>query len=329
MARPGKPWLNRGRWVAKINGRLTILGADESAARAQFARLTGKPLPLTVADVCARYLAWTGTRGGDLSPATAETYRIHTTAVVKALGTVPVSELRGIDVLDWLASRADFSTSTRASYGRQLRRVLRWACGVGLIDRDPLERCPMPTIQPRARAITDDDARAVLAAIKQREFHDLVSFLWLTGCRPGEAFQLRGADVDISGHVVHLELHKTIRKTGKPRCIPLCEPASQILSRLIGTTPAGLPLFRNRDGKPWTRGAVSVRFRLLARKHGTPYVTAYSFRSLWATQASLAGVPQTVAAACLGNSPRVLSRHYDQTAGRLDALTAAARKVRA
>jgi integrase len=187
----------------------------------------------------------------------------------------------------------------------------------------------MPTIQPRARAITDDDARAVLAAIKQREFHDLVSFLWLTGCRPSEAFQLRATDIDKAGNVVYLQLHKTVRKTGRPRCIPLCETASQILSRLISTTPPGLPLFRNRDGKPWTRGAVSVRFRLLARKHGTPYVTAYSFRSLWATQASLAGVPQTVAAACLGNSPRVLSRHYDQTAGRLDDLTAAARKVRA
>jgi integrase len=329
MARPGKPWLHRGRWVAKIGGVLVTLGTEEAAARAEFARRTGQRLPVTVADVCARYLAWIDSRGSDLSPVTHEIYHQHTRAAVAGMGSVLVSELRGIDVLDWLAGRKDFSTSTRAAYGRQLRRVLRWACGVGLIDRDPLDRCPLPTIQARKLAITDDDARAVLAAIKQQQFHDLISFLWLTGCRPSEAFQLRSTDIDKAGNVVYLQLHKTARKTGRPRCIPLCEAASQILSRLISTAPPGLPLFRNRDGRPWALSQVSCRLRYLAAHCGAPRVTAYSFRSLWATQASLAGVPQTVAAACLGNSPRVLSKHYDQTAGRLDALTAAARKVRA
>jgi integrase/recombinase XerC len=328
MPRPKAPWLraDRGVWVCRHAGRLVTLGRDEGAARARWRELTGAAAPLTVAELAARYLAWVDGRP-ELAVATRATYHQHTKAVVGWAGPLPVADLTGWAVLEWLGSHPEWSTSTRAGYSRQAKRLTRWAKRVGLLAVDPLADTPLPTVQERASTVTGDEARAVIAAVGNDRLRDLLRFLHATGCRPGEAFRLTAADCDLDSGVAVLARHKTSHRTRKPRIIPLAGEAGDVVRRLSERHPEGA-LFRNRYGNAWTRATLAHALWRLAR-NGGPKITAYQFRSCWATDAAAAGVPLAVAAECLGNSERVLARHYVKLHQRGAALTAAAARVRA
>jgi integrase len=319
---------DRGVYVSKIKGHLVTLGRTEPEAWAKFRQLTNTDAPLTFGEIAAQYLAWVASReqSGDLSPDTAATYRSHTARCLAFAGSRPACSLRGFEVLAWLQSHPEWSASTRAGYGRQLRRMTRWAASVGLIDRDPLAGCPLPTVQRRERAATAEDVRAVMAAIRCPRVRATVEFLWLTGCRCGEACRLTAADVDIDAGQVVLAKHKTARKTGRPRVIPLSPAAVALLRPLMGE--AG-PLLRNHWHRPWQPRQLALHLRRASLRAGVPIVTPHMLRSLWATDAVEAGVPLPIVAGCLGHSVAVLSRHYDRSGERVAALTDAARKVRA
>jgi integrase len=330
MARAGKPRLrpDRGTWVSKIRGKLVTLGRTEPEAWAKFRELTGSTAPITFGEVASQYLAWVAGReqSGELSPDTAATYRWHTARCTEWAAGRPASSLRGFEVLAWLQSHPGWSASTRAGYGRQLRRVTRWAASVGLLDRDPLAGCPLPTVQRRERAATAEDVRAVLAAILCPRVRATMEFLWLTGARAGEACRLTAADVDLDAGQVVLKHHKTARKTGRPRIIPLCPAAVDILRPLMGEPG---PLLRNHWRRAWQPRQLALHLRRASIRAGVPVVTPHMMRSLWATDAVSAGVPLPIVAGCLGHSVAVLSRHYDRSGERVAALTDAARKVRA
>jgi integrase len=329
MPRKAKPWKRRGIYVSKIAGKLTPLGKTEGEAAVELRRLTGSTSPATFAELVARYLRHVDQRArdGELSPVTARGYRDHLAAALVVFGSRPACDLRGVDVLDWLASRPDLSVSTRAAYSRVTHRALRWGAAVGLLDRDPLAGCPLPSFQARARYVTADDAAAVMAAIATPRLRTLFRFLWLTGCRIGEAVRIEAADCDLKAGVVTLAQHKTARKTGRPREIPLCPEAITILDRAVQDFPAG-PVLRNRCRRAWNPRHVAKVFKQVAARTGCPHVTPHQLRSLWATDAIAAGVPVPVVADCLGHSPNVLLRHYSRTRERLDLMTAAARRVR-
>ena len=86
----------------------------------------------------------------------------------------------------------------------------------------------------RDRVPTAAETEAILAQAS-RAFRMIYSALRQCGARPGELCRATIADVDRANRVITLKEHKTARKTGQPRRIPIGRKFGELLDQAIGT----------------------------------------------------------------------------------------------
>jgi integrase len=90
---------------------------------------------------------------------------------------------------------------------------------------------------------------------------------------------------------ITLPQHKTARKTGKPRIIPIGKNFGNTLQEAIDQRQAG-PIFRSPNGKAWTIENLSGTHRRLRKAAGLPKdLVLYLARHRFGTEALRAGVP--------------------------------------
>ena len=85
-------------------------------------------------------------------------------------------------------------------------------------------------------------------------FRLIYSALRQCGARPGELCRATIADVDRANRVITLKEHKTARKTGQVRRIPIGRKLGELLNQAIGTRTEG-PVFLSPAGKVRLRQA--------------------------------------------------------------------------
>jgi integrase len=100
-------------------------------------------------------------------------------------------------------------------------------------------------------------ARPVYLALRQR------------GARPGKLCRATIADVDRAANAIVLREHKTARKTGKPRRIPIGRRLGELLTQAIADRKAG-PIFLSPAGKPWNVNNVCRAYSRLRDMAGLP-----------------------------------------------------------
>ncbi len=82
-----------------------------------------------------------------------------------------------------------------------------------------------------------------------------------TGMRFGEVAGLRWESIDFNAGLIILRTHKTVKKTRRPRVIPLTDVVNKLLRYLLRTRPAELTerhnhIFLNTQNRPWQRSAL-------------------------------------------------------------------------
>jgi integrase len=93
------------------------------------------------------------------------------------------------------------------------------------------------------------------------------------------------------------------------RVIFLTARAAEIVARLAKLRPEG-PVFRNEDGKPWHRNAVSCRFQRLKKHLGVKFAL-YDLRHGFATRMLTGGADTLTVAALMGHADgKTLAQHY-------------------
>lgn len=137
-----------------------------------------------------------------------------------------------------------------------------------------------PGVSRRERIPTPDEVLRILERAPA-EWALVYRALRLTGARPSE---LTGAKiVDLHGNVLVLAEHKTSRKTGAPRKIPLGSQVAPLFSQAIDSRTEGA-IFLDGGGKPWTVAKLSRIFRRLRGQLGlTPDLVLYSARHEFGT----------------------------------------------
>jgi integrase len=156
----------------------------------------------------------------------------------------------------------------------------------------------------------------------------LIEFLFLVGCRHGEAFALTWGDVaeDFKKITINKSYNGACHlvkgtKTGKVRTIPVSSRVQEILRTLkLANITAGSLVFPNEKGKYFNSNMVrqlwaplrpvSVIGKLIREKKLTQYCDAYSTRRTFISLQISKGVSVVDVAQWVGDEPETILKHY-------------------
>lgn len=266
-------------------------------------------------------------RSGDLADATKRFYLGPMRKFEKKFGHLDWKKLKPTQIDKFLRKIGNgLSGTTQHHNATALENFQNVLIEKRIIKKRRFQKLDKPPIGRRDFVPADDQHERLLehATVKFRLIHAGLS---LCGARPGELCRTQISDVDWSqgDHgVIVLQKHKTARKTGKPRLIPISARMAAVIRTSIGTRSQG-PVFRTELLKAWSPTYLSSVFRALRRKAGLPEeYKLYSERHRVATRMLEEGVPIEFVKEILGHSsvtmtekythikPATLSKHLDK-----------------
>ncbi|MCA9092308.1 MAG: tyrosine-type recombinase/integrase [Planctomycetaceae bacterium] len=234
-----------------------------------------------------------------------------------------VAALKPYHLTRWIDANGWSQCTTRAAI-TTVKRAMNWAVEEGYIGGNPFRFVKRPPMPRRTQTITPEIHQRLIEAT-DTEFALFLTALKETGARPGEVMSVTAADVDPSGQLWILKVHKTAKVTQRPRLIYLTPTMVEITRKLIKKHPEG-QLFRSDDGKPWNNNSVRLRMSRLRKRLNLPAgIVAYAYRHSFATNGLVNGVPIATMAELLGHTDtKMISAHYAHLGLHVDYLMQAA-----
>lgn len=204
----------------------------------------------------------------ELKPATVATYRGRLASLRTSMGYRELVHLRPAECEAWLdRAIADKAPDTVRLTIIAAQRWQAWAMDAGHLAEEKFAPRQKPGGRQRQALPTKEENRLLLQHASE-EFRPIFRALRLTGARPGELCRATIADLDLQTGEILLADHKTVRKTGKPRRIPIGHPA---LRAILETAIAGRQegeIFLRSCGRPWTPSALSAAYRKARKAAG-------------------------------------------------------------
>jgi integrase len=231
----------------------------------------------------------------------------------------PSGKLRG---MVRVSGGAGSATRTAAALGS----ILSYAVGEGIIDANPTYGVKKPAYGKKERRLTPDEYKAFGKALTAVEANGkpwqgpaILRFTALTGCRIGEAENLKRSEVDLDNSLLVF----SDSKTGKS-IRPLGAPARALLARLIRSDDNAYVFPASRlQALPYA--GIKRFYRGLFKAAGLEGVTPHVLRHSFASVGADLGFTDSTIGACLGHGGSGITSRYTH---RLDVvLIAAADKI--
>ncbi len=228
-----------------------------------------------------------------------------------------------VGVRDWLGGNYPPITAKRLLV--QLNACGKWAVGSKVLESNPFAGMAGSITIPKGEKLVDkidtftpDERDAIIAGFEQspyyRHYAPLVRFLFLTGCRSGEALGLEWSHIteglitfrqtSVNGKSNQL---KAGLKTQSSRAFPVNRQLQELLdsiprvNKLVFPSPTGRLIdWGGFHRRAWTKvlGLVGIRYR-------NPYQTRHTFITQALQKLSVQDVAKLV-----GNSPQMIYAHY-------------------
>ncbi len=309
--------------------RLMADGPAEQEPKPSVSRLPPAPAPkptvTTVRQLADTYLA---DAAGRIAPHSLRGYKLYLRVLVDGVGRLSAVGIDP-DAVEALSRRPDWSPTYRANFLAHVGMMYRWGVRRRMIPSNPVAGLRKPQRQSRGSSavVSEEEHRALMQHAKP-ETGELLSVLWATGCRPGEAFGLTAEMVNASRDgVIPLKDHKTAHQ-GKARFLILSGAVWKVVRRRAKVVGSGF-LWKSETGGKLATQAFGHRLKKLCKRAGVRHLMPYGYRHGYATEALSRGVPDATVAALLGHgSTAMLHRHYSHLTSRADVLREAARRVR-
>jgi integrase len=203
------------------------------------------------------------------SPSTVAFYRTRLRKFCERFNSRDLASLTPLEIDEHLAEAGiGMSDSTRHHDAVALGRLQKFALDHELLDKPVFGKLEKPRVAQRDRVPTTAETEAILARASA-QFRLIYSALRQCGARPGELCRATIADIDRTANAIVLHEHKTARKTGKPRRIPIGHKLGALLDQAIGSRTEG-PIFLSPAGKAWTVPNLSRTYGRLRDNAGLP-----------------------------------------------------------
>lgn len=321
----------KNRWYVQLDGKHVNLGSDRDEAFRLYHEVMAnrkQPIPVVapssepfLIEILDAFLDWCLKHRAER---THETYKERLEEFLDSLEDrrMLARDLRPFHLQRWVDARADWNPGMKRGRLQSVQRAFNWAVKQGILDKSPVAYMEKPPPGKREVIIDYPTYQRMLDLTATQAFRDLITVSWETGCRPQEIWRVEKRHLDTSGKRWVFPAKESKGKK-KIRIVYLTELALEICQRLAAKHPTG-PLFRNSDGLPWTRFAVSLVFGRMVKHLGRKYALV-DFRHSFTTRSLKAGVDPVTLSFLLGHADTsMLAKtyaHLDQEVGHLrDAL---------
>jgi site-specific recombinase XerD len=334
----------RGRQRFYTIGRHGVLTVDQ--ARTEARRLLGQVAggidpsdkvagnpndghPLTVAQLCERYLAEGPSFKPDKKSSSWITDRSNIERhIIPLLGRVPAASLTESQIVVFVAKVVRGETKKDERTGPRGRAIVRGGKGVAsralsvlgalysfgirleLVATNPTKNVTAPKGEAPGRFLNDDEWVRLGAAMSEARskmpnpgFIDAINLIALTGCRKSEICNLTWREVDFAQGFLRL----TMSKVG-PRAVPLGDDAIALLSSLKETA-VGEWVFPSRLGTGPIVGLQKVWTSLRAVAV-LPSLRIHDLRHSFASEAINAGASLYLTGSVLGHRQAATTQRY-------------------
>jgi integrase len=232
-----------------------------------------------------------------------------------ALGIIRALDLRTSDVEDYRSKRLRAGRD-RATIDREVE-VLRAAFRLA-VKREQLPRVPFFPMygvdHVRQGFFERDETEAIVAAMPDETFRDVVRFASLSGWRVGEILPLSWEQVDQRARQIRLGT----TKSGRPRTLALAGELWRLILRRWQArehrTPRGSALsgfvFHRRGGRPISYGSYRDAFAAACEAAGVTGRTTHDFRRTVARDLRRLGISETVCMSVTGHETPSMFRRY-------------------
>lgn len=198
----------------------------------------------------------------DSAENTVKFYRSQLRALLPLLGKKDIGAIGPADVLNALAKTGEgMKNATRRGRSIGVQQLQQFAHENELIPKLWLAKIPKPQIDNRTRIADAAETKAILKHAHKR-FRVIYQALRLSAARPNELVRAQIEDWDRVTGCITLKTHKTARRTGKPKVIPVGRKLEQYLKLSIGRRQTG-PIFLTPRGHAWTVNNLSSQFKRL------------------------------------------------------------------
>ena len=307
MAHFPKPFFRTARnsWFVQIGSRQIKLGADKDKAFREYHRLMATPEEVPVVRAPSKLVviivdAFLDYVEKHLAPDTLRWYKDRLNLFCNFIpATLTVAELRPFHLQKWIDSYDNLSSGSKRNMCRAIQRALTWAEEQGYVERSPLAHFKKPRAGKKEQIVSPAEFEALLVNTRDEQFKDLLIATWETGCRPQESLRVEARHVDVQGSRWIFPASEA--KGGRlPRVVYLTPQALQITLKLMEQHKDG-PLFRNKDGAPWTPDATNCRFQTLKKKLKKKF-SLYALRHTWMNRLLTKGVEAFTVATLAGHA---------------------------
>ena len=228
--------------------------------------------------------------------------------IIKSLnrffGQMPVRRITKADVEKWAAERSKNASARTFNYERQsLIRLLDYAMRDGLIMDNPA-RVIKRRKQPKQKVVipTKEQFKVLIETIRSfnsnaHEALILCEFLAYSGCRLGEAIEMKWGDVNFDLKLFTVTGGEGGTKNLEARAVPLFPALDEFLLKLRDSLPqkpqSSDRIFSIKNAKKAMASA--------SRKAGLPHITHHHLRHFFCSNAIEAGIDFKAIAGWLGH----------------------------
>jgi integrase len=314
--RQPRPWFRKQTktWYVQIDGEQINLGRNEHEAWENYydhmaRRGRAEPTPEdTVAKLLNIYLCWCK---ANRAPATFEKNALHLKRFLGFIGAeFQVKRLKPLHVQQWIDQQYVRTSDTYKNIAiSAVKAALNWSVEQGYLEHSPISSLRKPKVGVREFFVPAPKWLDVLDAARGEEFRDYLTVTLASGARPQEMRRVESRHYEPQFSRWVFRVTESKGKT-RQRAVYLDDTATKIVEKLVERYPEG-PLFRNSRGKPWTKGAITARFRRLKAKLNMPELCAYTLRHSYSHWKLTTGTEAHIVSKLLGHKDgRMLETRY-------------------
>lgn len=182
-----------------------------------------------------------------------------------------------------------------------LHHFFNYCIKKGILDKNPASGVKRLNELSRLKTLNDEDIQRLISSATNKTAKNIITFLIYTGCRKGEALNLRWNNVDLKNNIISIRGTKT--KTD--RHIPISKPLKELLINLEKNSAY---VFSKKDGSKLSDFKKS--FHTACNRANLKDLRIHDLRHVFASKMVMGGVSLYITGELLGHKTPQMTKKY-------------------